>query len=185
MEQQESVSLAIEQKLGQKVNTHDTPHIPAAWSRGVFILGESAYHGGTNRYEDIIAHRWVPRYLEGSERDQTYSKVANAIGPSRVEFWNAHAFANLVILPTGSGAKQRPTPTQYRDALDWLRTTMLDLQPSGVWIWGVEQSQYSAPVIANLGIPYEVATHPACPRGITHAYLAESWTRLITKIGQC
>ena len=161
---------------------HDTPYVPNSWSRGVFILGESAYHGGTHQYEDILASRWVPRYLTGQERDDTYTKVANAVGPSRAGFWNAHAFANLVILPQGSGVKQRPTSRQYEDALPWLRATICELSPRGVWIWGVEQSRYSAPIIAALGVPHEIVTHPACPRGVTHQYLAGSWAHLMANI---
>ena len=46
----------------------------------------------------------------------------------------------------------------------------------------VGQSKYSAPMIAALGVPHEIVTHPACPRGITHQYLAGSWSRLMANI---
>lgn len=168
----------------------DTPWVPEGWSanpRRLLVLGESAY-AGSFAPEHALAKNWVPAYLRQEVPDPLYSKVANAIrGAShgmglaaRRAFWNEVAFANFVVLAEGTQATARPTPAEYRTAAKGLAAMLDDLHPQGVWIWGVEQSEYSLPVVQRANIACVVVAHPV--RGYSKT-LAESWANLQLAIG--
>jgi len=155
-------------------------------TNGVLILGESTYG------EDPPLTEYIPSWCSGSQPDSTFSRIFNAFSGSdsssatpseREVFWATIAFANFVHQPIGPTRDHRPTTAHYRDAALALPTILQRLKPQlrGVLILGREQSEYSVPVLRDLGIPFVVSRHPAA-RGVPTTELQTAWNELQSKI---
>ena len=140
----------------------------------VLILGESDY-GGTDRLE-----RYVPQWLEGAPRDPTFSRISNSFAASlpRDQFWQEIAFYNFVPGMVGATRKERPTKAMYVQAQVVLPEVLRIIKPDGVLILGKEQSEYSQPVLHELGIAHTISPHPAA-WGITNEQLTFAWNDLM------
>jgi uracil DNA glycosylase superfamily protein len=144
----------------------------------ILVLGESWY--GHFEGSLVTDAGYIAEYLAGKQPDKMYTKMANAVGMSREEFWNQIAFTNFVQC-VGPDPSARPTVSHYTAAQPRLAELLARIRPRGVWVLGVEQAQYSTPIIESAGIPCEVAWHPTRP-GTTNAMLGESWGRLHEKL---
>ena len=68
-------------------------------------------------------------------------------------------FTNFVQR-VGATRKSRPTTDHYKSASARLANLLVVHKPVGVWILGIGQGEYSAPIIKSAGIPYEISAHP-------------------------
>ena len=139
----------------------------------IFVLGESWY----GDYVDNTDAGYVALYLDGKLKDSMYTRMANACGLSRHEFWHRIAFTNFVQR-VGDTRDDRPTKAMYEEAKMRLEKLLIQLPPSGVWVLGKEQSEYSGPIISKAGIPFAVTPHPTS-YGLTNVKLGESWLKLM------
>ena len=139
----------------------------------IFVLGESWY----GDYADNTDVGYVTNYLNGQQIDRMYTRMANACKLSRTDFWHQIIFTNFVQ-KVGQTRKDRPTKIQYLEARSRLEELLRLHKPRGVWVLGKEQSEYSSPVIAKAGIPYEVSAHPTS-FGLTNEALGNSWNALL------
>jgi hypothetical protein len=144
----------------------------------ILVLGESWY----GSWADNTDHGYIALYLAGKLQDGMYTRMANATGLSKADFWNGIAFTNYVQR-TGDSREDRPTPMAYEHARTRLRALVETLQPKGVWILGKEQAAYSQNVLLELGVPSEVTAHPTS-YGLSNALLGQSWARLLERVGQ-
>lgn len=147
-------------------------------AKRILVLGESWY----GSFPDQLAtdSGYIAAYLAGRVTDRMYSKMANACGPSRNEFWQSIAFTNFVQC-IGEEAGSRPTDQAYKDAKPRLADLLKLHQPQVVWVLGEEQAKYSSPVIESMDIPVEVAWHPM-RIGCTSSMLNRSWGKLLSKL---
>lgn len=143
----------------------------------IFVLGESWY----GDYVDNTDAGYIRLYLDGKVTDSMYTRMANACGMSRHEFWNGIIFTNYVQR-VGDTRNCRPDVEAYRAAASRLAFLLERHRPSALWILGIGQAEYSAPVVEAAGIPFEITAHPTS-FGLTNAALGESWNRLIKKLG--
>ena len=141
-----------------------------ASSPRILILGESDY-GGT---DPLVAY--VPQWLDKKHRDYSFARISNAFGSSlpRDRFWNQIAFYNFVPGMVGESRNDRPTKSMYQQAQTVLPDVLNYLRPDGVLILGIEQSEYSKPVLSDLGITHEISPHPAA-RGLKNERLTAAW----------
>lgn len=144
----------------------------------VLVLGESWY----GDYDGDLATDagYIAAYLDSKQVDRMYSKIANATGLGKQKFWRAVAFTNFVQR-IGATPDCRPTRRHYQDARERLQLLLRELKPWGVWILGIEQSTYSAPVVSGAGIQCEVSPHPTSV-GLPSARLAEGWNDLVARL---
>lgn len=153
------------------------PNYPA---RRIFVLGESWY----GEYPDdlVTDDGYIRAYLDGDKRaaDPMYTRIANACETERRQFWEGVMFTNFVQC-VGETRKSRPTPKQYEAAKPRLKNLLEKHKPAGVWIIGIEQSKYSAPIVESADIPYVISPHTAS-FGLTNAKLGDGWKALITKV---
>jgi|JI9StandDraft_2_1071091.scaffolds.fasta_scaffold35131_2 hypothetical protein len=140
----------------------------------VLVLGESWY--GDFQGDLVTDAGYIEAYLANIQVDRLYTKMANASGLGKQNFWKSVAFTNFVQR-VGPTLDFRPTPHQYIDAQDRLCQLLSTLRPKGVWILGTEQGRYSEPIVREAGIACEVSPHPA-RRGVTKALLSEGWRTL-------
>lgn len=141
----------------------------------ILVLGESWY----GDYIDNSDAGYIRMYLDGALTDSMYSRMANACGLSRNDFWNGIAFTNFVQR-IGDTRSCRPTTDDYQQAKARLVALLQHQKPKGVWILGIEQSKYSASVIEEMGISYEITAHPTS-YGLSNAKLGASWHNLVSK----
>lgn len=141
----------------------------------IFVLGESWY----GDYADNTDVGYVTNYLNGQQIDRMYTRMANACKLSPTDFWHQIIFTNFVQ-KVGQTRKDRPTKIRYLDARSRLEELLRLHKPRGVWVLGKEQSEYSSPVIAKVGIPYEVSAHPTS-FGLTNEALGNSWNALLRR----
>lgn len=144
----------------------------------IFVLGESWY----GDYSDELAtdRGYISAYLDGRVIDALYTRISNGVGLDRRTYWNRVMFTNFVQR-VGATRADRPTKEHYEAAVPRLQRLLRWRTPRGVWILGVEQSEYSAPVVRDAGLPYEVVVHPAS-FGVSGARLNGSWTTLLAKL---
>jgi hypothetical protein len=153
-------------------------------TNGVLILGESTYGA------DPPLTKYIPSWCRGNQPDQTFTRIFNAFSGShsssatpseREAFWATIAFANFVNQPVGPTRDYRPTTAHYRDAALALPAILQRLKPKprGVLILGREQSEYSVPVLRDLGLPFVVCRHPGA-RGVPTTELKTAWNELKT-----
>lgn len=150
--------------------------------RRLFVLGESWY--GEFVGDLVTDDGYIRAYLEGHQRDAMYSRMANAcMGDkslrARREYWHGVMFTNYVQCVGGVRA-DRPTSNMLTTARHRLAGLLDAHRPSGVWILGVGQSEHSAPVVAEAGIPFEVTAHPTS-YGLKNSTLGASWQALLAK----
>jgi len=147
---------------------------------GILVLGESWY----GDYDgDLVTNAgYIAGYLEGRQTDRMYTKMANASGLGKQAFWRSVSFTNFVQR-IGATPDCRPKSLDYRKAGARLERVLQDLSPKGVWILGIEQGAYSAPVVRDAGIAYEVSPHPTGV-GITNLVLGAGWKALHTRTQQ-
>lgn len=145
--------------------------------RKIFVLGESWY--GDYSDDLITDDGYVRAYLAGQVVDSLYSRIANACQLSRQDFWQGVMFTNFVQR-VGATRAARPTVEHYREAGTRLARLLVEHQPLGVWILGIGQGEYSAPVVERAGIPFEVTAHPTS-YGVKSATLYASWNALLAK----
>ena len=141
-----------------------------ASSPKVLILGESDY-GGT---DPLVTY--VPQWLDKKHRDYSFARISNAFGSSlpRDKFWHQIAFYNFVPGMVGESRNDRPTKSLYQRAQTVLPDVLNYLKPDGVLILGIEQSEYSQPVLIELGIAHAISPHPAA-RGLKNERLTAAW----------
>src|SRR5690606_32290806 len=89
-------------------------------------------------------------------------------------------FTNFVQC-VGATRQCRPSAAQYNEATVRLERLLRKFRPKGLWILGLGQATYSAPVIARLGLPYEITRHPTS-YGLSNSKLGESWQALMAKM---
>ncbi len=143
----------------------------------IFVLGESWYG---NYPEDLATDDgYIQAYLEGRVPDRMYTRMANACDMTPKEFWGSSMFTNFVQR-VGATRDHRPSTEQYKAAQPRLGCLLNEHRPRGVWILGIEQSTYSAPVVEAAGIPFEITAHPTS-YGLKNATLGASWNALIKK----
>jgi hypothetical protein len=142
----------------------------------ILVLGESWY----GSWADNTDHGYVNQYLQGRLRDSMYTRMANACGMAKADYWNGIAFTNFVQR-TGDVRTDRPTAQDYQLACPRLRDIVKRLSPKGVWVLGKEQSAYSQKVLTELGTPYEVTAHPTS-YGLSNEVLGQSWSRLLQHV---
>lgn len=151
---------------------------PAYSKQRILVLGESWYGDPPDGL--VTDEAYIHAYLEGRVVDAMYSRIANACEVDRTEFWNSIVFTNFVQR-VGATRNHRPTAEQYKSACERLARILEEQEPLGVWILGVQQGKYSAPVVERTGIAYEVSAHPTSRRGLTNAALGLSWRALIAR----
>lgn len=144
----------------------------------ILVLGESWY--GDFEGDLVTDDGYISAYLAGRQTDRMYTKMANAAGLDKEEFWHAVAFTNFVQR-VGDTRNCRPTRAQYLEAQPRLSNLLMKLRPKGVWILGKEQSAYSKPVVRAAGISCAVSPHPNS-RGISNERLGEGWKQLMAAI---
>ena len=144
----------------------------------IFVLGESWY--GEFSDELVTDDGYINAYLAGQQVDAMYTRIANACRLPKAEFWNAVLFTNFVQC-VGSTRDNRPTVENYREASGRLSALLELHKPAGVWILGIGQSVYSAPIVQNAGIPHETSAHPTS-YGLKNLTLGDSWRRLLGKV---
>lgn len=147
-------------------------------ARRILVLGESWYGDWGAGYNSDSSY--VAGYLAGKLRDVMYTKMANACGMSRQAYWDCILFTNFVTW-AGAHRTDRPTKSMYEKGVPRLKRLLQEYKPKGVWILGKEQSKFSAPVVHNAGIPFEVSLHPTS-YGLRNQLLGESWQRLQSQI---
>jgi hypothetical protein len=182
----EGVSLdVVKQALA---GTHEREHLscperiwvgPRYYEARIFILGESWF----GDFEGDLAtdDGYITAFLTGKKRDRLYSLLAEACGPDALTFWESVMFTNFVQR-VGPTRDHRPSKAQYSKAKDRLHRILVEKQPRGVFILGMEQGKYSAPVVREAGIPLEVVAHPSSHRGEKAVLLARirvSWQELL------
>ena len=146
----------------------------------VLVLGESWY----GNYLDNSDRGFVSNYLSGAEKDSMYTRMANACMPNILSredrlktYWNSIAFTNFVGR-VGDERQDRPTSEDYRNSQARLEKILLKYEIRLVWILGIEQAQFSKPIIKSAGLRYEVTAHPTS-YGLTNAKLGASWSKLL------
>jgi hypothetical protein len=144
----------------------------------ILVLGESWY--GDFEGDLVTDEGYISAYLAGRQTDRMYTRMANAAGLERAEFWHSVAFTNFVQR-VGDTRNCRPTRAQYVEAQLRLSNLLMKHRPKGVWILGKEQSAYSEPVVRAAGIPCAVSPHPTS-RGLSNEKLGEGWKRLMAAI---
>lgn len=149
---------------------------PRYQERRIFVLGESWY----GDYADNTDAGYIRLYLEGCIQDRMYTRMANACGMTKHDFWNGILFTNFVQR-VGDARDCRPTRADYTGAGGRLAALLDCHRPKGVWVLGKEQAEFSAPYINRAGIPFEVTAHPTS-YGLSNAALGESWTRLLAQL---
>jgi hypothetical protein len=143
----------------------------------IFVLGESWY--GDYSDELVTDDGYIRAYLAGRVVDALYTRIANACQLSRQDFWDGVMFTNFVQR-VGATRDLRPTRQHFDAAGARLAGLLDDHQPRGVWILGVGQAEYSAPIVERAGIPFEVTAHPT-NYGVENATLYASWNSLLEK----
>ena len=140
----------------------------------ILILGESDY-GDTPPLKD-----YIPQWLGGEPRDPTFARISNAFAGSipRPQFWSQIAFYNFVPGKVGEKRVHRPTIAAYVGAKPILNEVLSLLKPDGVLILGIEQSEYSQPVVQKFGVAHVVSPHPAS-YGLKNERLTTAWDDLI------
>ena len=138
----------------------------------VLVLGESWY--GDFPEDRVTDDGYIRAYLAGDQPDQMYSRMANACGLTKEEFWNRIAFTNFVVARLGDSRSDRPTDVQYRNAVPRLKRLLSELAPHGVWVLGKEQGRFSAPEVLATGLACAVTAHPTS-YGLSNEKLGESW----------
>lgn len=148
----------------------------------VLVLGESWY----GNYIDNTDSGYVKNYLNGLEKDRMYTRMANACLPNIVQrderiktYWNSIAFTNFVGR-VGDIRKNRPSEYEYKNSQKRLKDLLKKLNTRYVWILGIEQSKFSAPVIEDAGIHFEITAHPTS-YGLSNEKLGNSWRTLMSK----
>lgn len=151
---------------------------PACSVESILVLGESWYGDYT---DDLVTdHGDISAYLRGTAADSMYTRMANACGQSPREFWNSILFTNFVWR-VGSTRSERPTPRDYGQAAGRLERLVEVHRPTGAWISGIEQAQFSAPVVDRAQIAHEVTAHPTS-RGLTNKALGSSRQALLWRV---
>jgi hypothetical protein len=149
----------------------------------LMVLGES-WWGDTESLE-----RAIEGWARDKQADATFSRLFNTCSGTRREqasydermaFWNSIAFYNFVQGSLGTTRKSRPSSKHFEAAMPAFEKVLLLWRPKGVWIVGLAQSKYSAPVLSRLNIPFEVVRHPTS--GITHENFFGSWTSLLARV---
>lgn len=179
-------ALAADDGLEELLGVFKTPVVPPGGRRDevwigehyererILVLGESWYGDyGEDRNTD---RGYVRAYVNGQQADGMYTKMAQACGLSREEYWQAIAFTNFAQW-VGEFRTDRPTRMAYEAAVPRLQTLLSTLKPKGVWILGKGQGTYSGPVVHAAGIPFVVTKHPTSV-GLTSAELGASWHQL-------
>ena len=140
----------------------------------VLILGESDY-GGT---DPLVTY--VPQWLDKKHPDYSFARISNTFGRplTRDTFWHQIAFYNFVPGMVGESRNDRPTKSMYQRAQTILPDVLNYLKPDGVLILGIEQSEYSQPVLNDHGIAHAVSPHPAA-RGLKNERLTAAWDNFI------
>jgi hypothetical protein len=157
----------------------DKPWIGKSYEQTrILVLGESWYGDWGSDYNSDSSY--VAGYLAGAIRDSMYSKMANACGAERQAYWESILFTNFVTW-AGNKRTDRPTRVMYEAAVPRLERLLQIHMPRGVWILGKEQSEFSASVVRQAGIAFEVSFHPTS-YGLRNQVLGESWHRLTAKI---
>jgi len=151
-------------------------------NRRIFVLGESWY--GNFSGDLVTDDGYVRAYLEGHQRDAMYSRMANAcMGDkslkARCDYWHGVMFTNFVQR-VGDVRADRPTTTMLKAARHRLAALLDTHRPAGVWILGIGQAEYSGPVVAMAGVPFEVTAHPTS-YGLKSSALGASWKALLAK----
>ncbi len=144
----------------------------------ILVLGESWY----GNWADNTDRGYITLYLAGDVADAMYTKMANACGRSKADFWNSIAFTNFAER-VGDRREDRPTKEHYEVAAARLTALLEHLRPRGVWVLGKGQAEHSVPVIEQAGVPYDVSVHPT-GYGVKNATLGESWARLMRTQGE-
>ena len=141
-----------------------------ASSPRVLILGESDY-GGT---DPLVTY--VSQWLDKKHRDYSFARISNTFGGPlpRDRFWNQISFYNFVPGMVGDSRNDRPTKSLYKRAQTVLPDVLNHLKPDGVLILGIEQSEYSQPVLNEHGIAHAISPHPAA-RGLKNERLTAAW----------
>ena len=147
-------------------------------TRRIFVLGESWYGDFSN--ELVTDDGYIRAYLDGRVKDAMYTRIANACQLQKAEYWQSVMFTNFVQR-VGGTRKSRPTADHYVAACSRLADILEQHKPSGVWILGIGQGEYSSPVVRRAGIPNEVSAHPTS-YGLKNSTLGSSWNALVEKI---
>ena len=125
---------------------------------------------------------YIRAYLDDKLSDAMYTRMANACGLARHEFWQSVMFTNFVQR-VGDTRKSRPKPSHYEAAGERLERILVEHAPRGVWILGMEQARHSAQIVERAGIPYEITAHPTS-YGLMNAKLGSSWDALVERARQ-
>ena len=147
-------------------------------TRRIFVLGESWYGDFSN--ELVTDDGYIHAYLDGRVKDAMYTRIANACKIQKAEYWQSIMFTNFVQR-VGATRKSRPTTDHYKSASARLANLLVVHKPVGVWILGIGQGEYSAPIIKSAGIPYEISAHPTS-YGLKNSILGSSWSALLRKV---
>lgn len=150
---------------------------PAYPELRVLVLGESWY--GDFSDDLVTDDGYIRAYLEGRVTDAMYTRIANACGLKRSDFWNGIMFTNFVQR-VGATRESRPSAEHYRGACLRLARLLEEHKPRGVWILGLGQGEHSAPVVERAGVACEVSAHPTS-YGLKNAVLGASWHALLAK----
>ena len=149
--------------IGQNYREHRT-----------LVLGESWY----GDYADNTDKGYVRLYLDGEIRDRMYTRMANAVGLDRQDFWNRILFTNFVGR-VGDHRTDRPTNADFRAAIPRLRDLVAEYKPIRAWVLGIGQGEFSGPVLNQLGLKTVVSPHPTA-YGIRNAKLGADWQLLMS-----
>jgi hypothetical protein len=148
----------------------------------MLVLGESVYGSG------VPLKEYLPTWIHGAQRDQTFSRVFNALSgvraasttvQARQSFWDGVAFYNFVTIVVGALRSSRPTREAYMASRDSLRQVISQYRPHGVLILGKEQAGYSGPVVRETNVPFEVSPTGF---GIKTSWIAKPWKELREKL---
>jgi len=113
----------------------------------VLLIGESHYTDwsvSTHNLERTHTQECIAESVQGIRGSSFWNKVRYRLGGEEhrtkpaSEFWEAVAFYNFIQSPVTGAARQRPTPTQWSDALPAFQEVLTALRPDRVWVIGRE-----------------------------------------------
>lgn len=181
-----AIDVAVSQDVGNHRRKRDASYAEKVWvgpaypKLRILVLGESWYGDFP---EDLVTDDgYIRAYLDGRVKDPMYTRMANACGfrLKPEDFWNGIMFTNFVQR-VGDTRESRPASEHYKNACPRLECILEEHKPRGVWILGIEQARYSAPVVEKAGAAFQVSAHPTS-YGLKNATLDAGWTSLLAKI---
>jgi hypothetical protein len=143
------------------------------------ILGESWWG------PELSLHQYVLDWCEQKQDDALLDclfnacsghQIATATYEQRLDFWDRLAFMNFVYWSVGSTNTCKASSSHFLRAQPGLENFLKAIKPHSVWILGLNQAEYSQPIISRLGIKYVVTEY--LRTGISAAQLWADYIKL-------